>query len=191
MSDTAQRILDVAQELIQRRGFNAFSYDDISKRVGIRKPSIHYHFPTKFDLGRAVIERYDHSLKSLMDDAETNPDLSSFDTLSLYFDPYLKLADTEDLVCLCGALAGEFSTLPVEMQAEVTRFFEGHQNWLEKLLKRGRKSGQFKFDGPPKRVARFIFNALQGALLIKRSRGDKSQLLDVIKEIEALVRPKS
>ena len=188
MSGTAERILDVAQELIQKRGFNAFSYDDIAKRIGIRKPSIHYHYPTKFDLGRAVIKRYDKNLNSLMKDVASKPELNSFDALALYFEPYLQLADTRDMVCLCGALAGEFSALPPEMQSEVARFFNGHQNWLERLLKRGRKSGEFNFQGPPKRVARFIFNALQGALLVQRSRGDKSQLIDVITEIKALIR---
>jgi len=51
LSDTAERILDIAQDLIQRRGFNAFSYHDIAAPMGIRKASIHYHFPSKADLG--------------------------------------------------------------------------------------------------------------------------------------------
>ena len=55
--DTAEQILDTMQDLIQVRGFNAVSYQDIADRIGIRKASIHYHFPTKFALGAAVIER--------------------------------------------------------------------------------------------------------------------------------------
>ena len=58
MPDTADRILDTTERLIQTRGFNAISYQDISDAVGIKKASIHHHFPTKFGLGTAVIERY-------------------------------------------------------------------------------------------------------------------------------------
>jgi len=56
--DTAKQILDVAQEMVQTRGYNAFSYADISAQVGIRKASIHYHFPNKSDLGKEVVARY-------------------------------------------------------------------------------------------------------------------------------------
>ncbi|WP_257998927.1 TetR/AcrR family transcriptional regulator [Fischerella thermalis] len=46
-TDTRTQILDTAQDLIQRVGVNAMSYQDISEAVGIRKASIHYHFPSK------------------------------------------------------------------------------------------------------------------------------------------------
>ena len=51
----ATHILDVAQQLIQTRGYNAFSYADIASQVGIRTATIHYYFPTKADLGREVV----------------------------------------------------------------------------------------------------------------------------------------
>ena len=55
--DTRQRILDVAEQLLLERGYAGFSYQDIADAVGIRKASIHHHFPAKEDLGRAIIER--------------------------------------------------------------------------------------------------------------------------------------
>ncbi|MDP2026901.1 TetR/AcrR family transcriptional regulator [Sulfuriferula sp.] len=42
--------------MVQRRGFNDFSYADIANEVGIRKASLHHHFPTKTDLGLALID---------------------------------------------------------------------------------------------------------------------------------------
>ena len=54
MKDTAQQILDVAQDLVRCRGYSAFSYADISKQVGIRKASIHYHFSSKEELGKEL-----------------------------------------------------------------------------------------------------------------------------------------
>jgi len=54
-SHTRTRILDTAQDLVQRIGANAMSYQHISEAVGIRKASIHHHFPKKEDLLEALI----------------------------------------------------------------------------------------------------------------------------------------
>ena len=50
-ADTADRILDSAERLVQVRGFNAFSYADVARELGITKASLHYHFAGKAELG--------------------------------------------------------------------------------------------------------------------------------------------
>ncbi len=55
---TATRILDVAERLVQTRGFNGFSYADIAAELHITKASLHYHFASKAELGEALILRY-------------------------------------------------------------------------------------------------------------------------------------
>src|SRR3954452_7466527 len=55
---TAERILDVAERLVQLRGFNGFSYADIAADLGITTASLHYHFRGKGELGQALITRY-------------------------------------------------------------------------------------------------------------------------------------
>src|SRR5271168_5491364 len=54
----ATAILDVAERLAQTRGYNGFSYADIAAELGVTKASLHYHFPSKAELGRALIVRY-------------------------------------------------------------------------------------------------------------------------------------
>jgi TetR/AcrR family transcriptional regulator, transcriptional repressor for nem operon len=179
-SETAEKILDLAETLIQTRGYSAFSYQDISDSLGIRKASIHYHFPSKTDLGIAVVDRYvarfGAGLAALAAD-ETRPSMA---VLELYLEPYGSFAATADRVCLCGALAGEILVLPPEMRSRVEGFFRTHQEWLTKILKRGAARGEFQFVAPPGKQARFIFSALQGALLVKRATGDATQLRDII-----------
>ena len=58
LSDTAVRILDVAERLVQTRGFNRFSYADIANEVGVTKAALHYHFASKAELGDALITCY-------------------------------------------------------------------------------------------------------------------------------------
>jgi TetR/AcrR family transcriptional repressor of nem operon len=179
-SETAEQILDLAEMLIQTRGYSAFSYQDIADSLGIRKASIHYHFPSKTDLGAAVIDRYvarfDTALAAIAAD-QSQPSMAMLD---FYVEPYVGLAKTPDRVCLCGALAGEILALPAELQSRVAGFFRTHQDWLTGILKRGVARGEFTLAAPPAKLARFIFDALQGALLVKRTTGDASQLRDVV-----------
>ena len=179
-SETAEQILDLAETLIQTRGYSAFSYQDIADSLGIRKASIHYHFPSKADLGIAVIDRYmarfDSALATISDDQSQ----SSMAMLDFYVQPYLKFASTPDRVCLSGALAGEMLALPPEVRERVDHFFRNHQMWLTKILKRGVARGEIRLAAPAPKVARFVFGALQGALLVKRTTNDVSQLNDVI-----------
>ena len=184
---TPELILDVAQELIQTRGFSAISYQDISERIGIRKASIHGHFRTKFQLGTAVIRRYRERLAQAFRSAEPGEHPRYADLLDLYFAPYLEVAGTAERVCLCGALSGEFLSLPPEMRAEVARFFSEHEDLLETVLERGQRAGEFHLTDSPRQAARLFLSALQGALLLRRSTGHQKQVHEVVKGLKKAV----
>ncbi len=179
-SETAEQILDLAETLIQTRGYSAFSYQDIADALGIRKASIHYHFPSKTDLGVAVIDRYiarfDAALVGIASD-QAKPSMAMLD---FYTQPYLQFAETPDRVCLSAALAGEMLALPAEIRERVEHFFKTHQSWLTNIIERGAARGEFRLRAPAAKSARMMFGALQGALLVKRATGDISQINDVI-----------
>ena len=179
-SETAGQILDLAETLIQTRGYSAFSYQDIADSLGIRKASIHYHFPSKADLGVAVVDRYmarfGDALTAIADDQSQ----SSMTMLDFYVQPYLQFASTPDRVCLSAALAGEMMAMPPKVRERVDHFFRTHQVWLTKILERGVARGEFTLAAPASKVARFVFGALQGALLVKRTTNDLTQINDVI-----------
>jgi TetR/AcrR family transcriptional regulator, transcriptional repressor for nem operon len=104
--------------------------------------------------------------------------------LDFYAEPYIDYARSADHVCLCGALAGEIMVLPPELRSRVDGFFRAHQGWLTGILKRGMERGEFELGAPASKVARLVFGALQGALLVKRTTGDASQLCDVMTVIK-------
>ena len=161
-SETAEQILDLAETLIQTRGYSAFSYQDIADSLGIRKASIHYHFASKAELGVAVVDRYiarfDAALVAIADDDKQ----SSMAMLDFYMQPYLQFASTPDRVCLSGALAGEMLALPPEVRQRVDHFFRTHQVWLTKILKRGVERDEFRLAAPAPKVARLDFREPAG-----------------------------
>jgi len=185
---TRDLILDAAEHLIQTRGYNGFSYQDIADRVGIRKASIHFHFPSKTDMGDAVIERYAGRFSEGLDAMIARDDISAMDLYDYYCQPYLQFAAQPDMVCLSGALAGEMPSLPEAMQIRVQHFFTSHQAWLARILERGANRGELRNDEPAEKTARMIFGAMQGGLLVKRATGDVSQLTDIITVIKRHLR---
>jgi TetR/AcrR family transcriptional repressor of nem operon len=190
-SETAEQILDLAEMLIQTRGYSAFSYQDIADSLGIRKASIHYHFPSKTDLGLAVVDRYVARFGAALTAIADDPSQTSMAMLDFYIEPYVGYAKSADQVCLCGALAGEILVLPPQLRSRVDGFFRAHQAWLTGILKRGMARGEFELPAPANKVARLVFGALQGALLVRRTTGDASQLRDVVAVIKLQLRADS
>ena len=121
-SGTAERALDIAERLVQIRGFSNFSYADIATELGITKASLHYHYPGKAELGEALVTRYAERFNQALDDIDR--DLSNACAkLEAYADLYAGVLRNERM-CMCGILAAEYQTLPVAMQSEVIRFFD-------------------------------------------------------------------
>ena len=167
---TATRILDEAERLTQTRGFNGFSYADVATVVGTTKAALHYHFPSKADLGSALIARYGEQFFAALDeiDASGAPEP---DRLRRYIRLYADVL-SRDRLCLCGMLAAEYTTLPEPMRGGLREFFARNETWLSRLLEAGRRTGTLRFDGPPQESARALMAALEGAMLLARAHAD-------------------
>jgi TetR/AcrR family transcriptional repressor of nem operon len=172
-ADTAQRILDIAERLVQTRGFNGFSYADIAEALRVTKASLHYHFPSKADLGRQLIERYETTFLAALKAIEAGS-TEPREQLKRYAKIYADVL-RDDRMCLCGMLASDYATLPKAMKEEVRHFFDENEQWLAAVLERGRKAGSLGFKGPALEAARVLVGSLEGAMMLARSYGDASR----------------
>jgi TetR/AcrR family transcriptional repressor of nem operon len=180
-SGTAERVLDIAERLVQVRGFSNFSYADIATELGITKASLHYHYPGKAELGEALIIRYAERFNQALDDIEANlPDARA--KLEAYADLYAGVLRNERM-CMCGILAAEYQTLPHAMQSEVIRFFDENRKWLAKVLKEGKADGTLSYRGRADDVAQGILSTLEGAMLVARPYGDLARFHAAAKQL--------
>jgi TetR/AcrR family transcriptional repressor of nem operon len=182
-SDTASRILEVAERLAQTRGFNGFSYADIAAELKITKASLHYHFATKAELGCALIVGYSRRFEAALAQIAIG---KPRDTLRRYVQLYEDVL-VRDRMCLCGMLAAEYSTLPDPMRAELRSFFDKNESWLANHLERGRKAGELRFEGSALEIARMLTAGLEGAMLLARSYEEPARFEATAKRLLAEV----
>jgi TetR/AcrR family transcriptional repressor of nem operon len=170
---TAERILDIAERLVQTRGFNSFSYADIAKELGITTASLHYHYRGKAELGQALITRYSDRFNEALDriDRDT-PDARA--KLESYAGLYSGVLEGKRM-CMCGILAAEYQTLPKSMRGAVVRFFDDNQQWLAGVLAEGRRKKTLSFAGPAEEMAQTILSTLEGAMLVTRPYDDPAR----------------
>jgi TetR/AcrR family transcriptional repressor of nem operon len=169
-ADTATAILDVAERLLQVRGYNGFSYADIAAELGVTTAALHYHFASKAELGEAVVARY----AARFGDALASVDSASDDATERLRGYVAIYADVlrHGRMCLCGMLAADFQTLPAAMRDAVLGFFDTNETWLTWVLKGGAEDGVLSFAGPAEETARVIVSTLEGAMLIARPYDD-------------------
>jgi len=169
-TDTATRTLDVAERLVQTRGFNGFSYADIAAELGVTKASLHYHFAGKTELGRALIERYAERFRERLGQIDAGGAAAPA-KLAAYADIYASVL-RDRRMCLCGMLAAEYETLPEPIREAILRFFDESETWLADVLEQGEADGSLRLQGSARDEGRAIVSGLEGALLVARPYAD-------------------
>jgi TetR/AcrR family transcriptional repressor of nem operon len=170
-NDTMQLIMDTGQFLIQERGYNTISYADIAERIGIKKASIHYYFPSKQDLVQAILHRYRKEFLNELDQID-QISINSEEKLFRFFQHYRETLANDAKLCLCSMMAAELVSFPIEIRNEINGFFRDNENWIEKVIEQGKESGSMDYQISSREQSRIIMAFVQGAQLLARSSGD-------------------
>ncbi|MCG6204458.1 TetR/AcrR family transcriptional regulator [Rhodopseudomonas sp. HC1] len=171
-STTADEILACARGLIIAGGYNGFSYADIADAVGIRKPSIHHHFPTKAELVQKLVAQYrKDAAAGLAHLAREAPDpATQLRRYTGYWAACIK--DGSAPFCVCALLATELPVLPEQVAAEVRAHFRSLSAWLKSALERGQKDGSLTLTETPRAEAELFMATVHGAMLSARAYGE-------------------
>jgi len=180
IENTKRTILNLAESLLQDKGFNGFSYAHIAAELGVKNAAIHYHFPTKENLACAVIQRYRDRFGLWINNSRVK-DLSPEEKLDWFFGIYSNFRADNGKVCLVGSLESEFNSIPDALREEVEGLHKELLTWLQVTLKEGRDAGVFNFNGEPANKAALILSSLQGALQMARALGTK-KFRDVVEQ---------
>ncbi|HEY4205744.1 MAG TPA: TetR/AcrR family transcriptional regulator [Puia sp.] len=175
--------MDIAEELIRTKGYNAFSYGDIAEVLHIRNAAIHYYFPSKSDLGASVVDRELEKIASGCKEWAGLPGNVQFRKVAEQF----YASHRKGWICLNGSLTPDYLTLPEALQKKVKQMCESILDWMEDALDKGRKDGTLAFEGEVASRALLVVSSLLSSLLLARVLGKEAftRILDqILKDIE-------
>jgi TetR/AcrR family transcriptional regulator len=189
-ADIAQKILDQATQLFAAHGFDAVSLADISKRVGIRKPSLLYHFQSKDTLRQAVIEEllahWNEQLPKLLLAATTGTE--QFETVLSKTVAFF--ADDRDRARL---ILRELLDRPTEVQPLIETHVRPWVTIVADYIRRGQDQGRVLFEVDPQSYVAHVTILVIGSLAtfdtvaaLAPSNETRKQLLD--RHIQELLR---
>ena len=170
---TRDRALAIAIRLIQERGYNGFSFQDIAKELGISHVAVHHHFATKADLVTAAIRHYSEAFAAelrAIDQQQMAPAAALRSFAQLF---RATLADGSR-ICLCGMLTAELTSLPDQATPLLRRFYEDNEAWLTGVLRRSQSLSAAR----AATLAAAFLAALEGAMMSARAFGDERRLAD-------------
>jgi AcrR family transcriptional regulator len=155
--------------LIRDQGFNAFSFYDIAQKLKIKNASIHYYFPTKTDLGVALLESHTERLHHLQASVQEKDDVSKIKAfLSIY-----NLIRSEGRVCIVGSLATDLKTVEPRMAKALKAFAHEILDWVITILEEGKENGTFSFPESPRAKALLMITNMLAAVQLTRLTGEK------------------
>lgn len=182
--DTRTKILNAAQDLIQRRGLNAMSFQDLSDAVGIRKASVHHHFATKAEMVHALLERYQIEFQNAVCKV-LDSKASGKTKLKRYCNLFLQTLEEgeHDKGCLCGMLVAELYSLEKEEAALVRKFFRSNIDSLQAIIDQGVADGTLSANSSP----HIVLATLEGGLLTARCDGGPQKFAMMIGQLLKLL----
>lgn len=171
MSERKQQILATAADILEHKSFAAFSYQDLADRLGIRKASIHHHYPSKDELGVELLKFFKARGDALMVEI-VGQAKSPGEALRAIFDMSEKVMfDGETKVCPACAFEVDAKNLSATMIEMLRQSNQAFQEQLGELLTAARAGGEASFLGEPQDQAATIISALQGARLAEPIMG--------------------
>ena len=181
---TRENIIQLGDQFIRDKGFNAFSFYDISKELRIKNASIHYYFQTKTDLGVCIVKDHNEKLHSLIQATAGKSPLGKLTTfLSIY-----STIQSEGRVCLVGSLATDLNSVDPKIGQELKLFANEILKWVTSILEEGKEKQIFSFHGSARTKALMIITNMLAALQVSRltNEDDFNTIKnEVVKEIKA------
>ncbi len=179
-------LLTHAEQLARHRGFDAFSYADLANGAGIKKASVHYHFPTKADLSLAMIDAYADRVIAMLSEADGE---TAGARLAHIVALYRGALEDGRSLCLCVSFSASHASLPQPTRDRVAQFQRDVQRWLKTLFADARGDQTISMVYDPQAESAACFATLEGAQLAARATQDIATYDQATALLRSRIRP--
>jgi AcrR family transcriptional regulator len=167
---TRQRILEAGFAEIHRHGFQAASVANILADTGLTKGALYHHFPSKKDLGLAVVGEVVHSyLEQAVFAPLREADQPAKALLDLLERKGSLKAEFVQLGCPLNNLMQEMSPLDEDFRAALNAILDEWQRTIKDALRRAQTAGAVRKDVNCQAASLFIVSAWEGCTGIAKN----------------------
>ena len=165
--DTANRILIQAMRIFLEKGYHGTSIDDITRAAGVTKGALYWHFRSKEDLLKKIVEDFERRFLDGLIQAVKGVPGDIQDKFEKYFRYNAAFSYYNRELCV------SFTTLAAELvgahhgtEPEFRRVYKKYQKFLSRLILQGKKEKVFKKEMDPD-LAALIIIAFHDGILIR------------------------
>jgi len=143
--ETANRILNQAMRVFLAKGYHGTSIEDITRAAKLTKGALYWHFRSKEDLLKKIVEEYEKRFLNAMIQAVNEVKGSIPDKIEKYFRYNSAFAYYNRELCVSfETLAAELIGAHHGIEAEFRRIYKKYQKFLSNLIVQGKKEKVFK-----------------------------------------------
>lgn len=182
-SDSRQRLLTIAIELIWESSYGRASVDRICERAGIRKGSFYHHFASKEQLAIEALDNEWQQHRRVLNDI-FSPLVPPLERLRLYLQQAVeeqkKMAVKVGYVCGCQlfSFGCEVGTQEPVIRAKIHEILDQNLRYLEAAVRDAHLAGETHVPNPTAK-ARIIFDYCEGAHTRARIVNDLGPILEM------------
>lgn len=185
---TRQQIIHKATLLFTRSGYNNTSLSQILASTGLAKGGFYFHFKSKEELGRAVLEYLESCWTQQMLEKMSGAK-NAKEKLNLI------LTSPGDCHCAEGLrptilllnLATEMIEVNDDFSRRLQRIFKGWWIVIEAIIEEGKMEGVFRKNLNPTAVAAIILSNIMGANLLALLNGNSDIYIDQLRALRSVL----
>jgi TetR/AcrR family transcriptional repressor of nem operon len=169
-TDSRQRILDAAAQIIGKKGFAAVGLNEVLLSAKVPKGSFYHYFSSKDAFGQALLESYFQIYLAEMDQIFQPAIASEAQKLMTYWQRWLdsQTRHHDFGKCLVVKLGAEVADLSESMRLELERGTAQIISRLAAALSRGSEQGCFVLQDSPQTVALRLYQLWLGASVMAK-----------------------
>jgi len=170
LNETRQHVLDVAMDVMARRGYSAVGVNEVLAAAGVPKGSFYYHFGSKEAFGQAMLEGYFRGYLANMDMIASDASSTGAERLMLFWQQFHEKQAIDECQgrCLVVKLAAEVSDLSEPLRLTLLVGTDHIIERVELMLRSGIDDGSLRVEGDPKTVAASLYGSWVGASILAK-----------------------
>jgi TetR/AcrR family transcriptional repressor of nem operon len=184
---TRDALVVAARRLMEVRGYQNTSLDDVLRESGVGKGNFYYHFRSKEDLGHAILDQIIGSfLERTLEPCFSDFEGHRMNQIRCFLTRVLEYQRERKCVggCAMGNLASELSDVHEGFRARLASVFTAWQERLTLVLREAQTRGELVAGCQPEGVAHFLVAALEGSILLSKVTKNIGVMEQCVTEIE-------